>query len=247
MDWMMTANLIEIFQSLQGEGPHLAEPMVFVRFQDCALSCRFCDTPASFQRHKNFRVEQLPRSGNFFFEPNPVTVERLTELLQNFSCDTLSLTGGEPLQQASFLRQWLPTLQGRYRILLETNGVLGQELQGLLPWVDIVSMDFKIPSATGMRAFWREHESFLRIAQGKEVYVKVVISQETTEEEIRTATELVKRVAPGITFVLQPVTPFGPVRETIAAEAIERWVQLSRTQLGDVRVIPQMHPQWGIL
>jgi 7-carboxy-7-deazaguanine synthase len=242
-----TAPLIEIFQSLQGEGPHVGEPMVFVRFQDCALSCRYCDTPASFQKHVNLRVEQVPRSGKFFNEPNPVTAERLSELLQNFSSDTLSLTGGEPLQHAAFLWQWLPTLGGRYRILLETNGVLHKELEQVLPWVDIISMDFKIPSATGMRAFWREHELFLRIARAKEVYVKTVISRETTEEEIRLATDLVKRIAPQIPFVLQPVTPFGPIHKSIGAGELDRWAQLSRSQLGDVRVIPQMHPQWGML
>jgi pyruvate-formate lyase-activating enzyme len=131
--------------------------------------------------------------------------------------------------------------------LLETNGVLGKELEQVLPWVDIVSMDFKIPSATGMRTFWREHELFLEIARAKEVYVKVVISRETTEEEIRYATDLVKRIAPNIPFVLQPVTPFGEVRETIRPLQLESLLQLSRNQLGDVRVIPQMHPQWGIL
>lgn len=260
MDRTLTAQLIEIFQSLQGEGPYVGEPMVFVRFQNCALNCRYCDTPASFQKHLAFRVEKTPTltpaplpgrergsTAGFFSEPNPVTPDRLTQLLGNFPCPTLSLTGGEPLQHVAFLREWLPALQGRYRILLETNGVLHNELEQVLPWIDIVSMDFKIPSATGMRAFWREHETFLRIARAKEVYVKVVISRETTEEEIWRATDLVKRVAPQIPFVLQPVTPCGSVRETIAAQDLDRWTQLSRGQLNDVRVIPQMHPQWGIL
>jgi organic radical activating enzyme len=242
-----TAHLIEIFQSLQGEGPHVGEPMIFVRFQDCALSCRYCDTPASFERHKTFRVEEAPRSARFFAEPNPVTSARLTELLQNFSCETLSLTGGEPLQHALFLRQWLPTLAGRYRTLLETNGVLVRELQQVLPWIDTISMDLKIPSATGMRSFWREHELFLQTARAKEVYVKVVVSPETTEDEIRRAVALVKRIAPTIPFVLQPVTPCGEVRETIAPPQLESLVRFSRRQLSDVRVIPQRHPQWGVL
>ena len=50
----MPTNLIEIFSSFQGEGPHLGEPMAFLRFQDCALSCKFCDTPASFEKHADF-------------------------------------------------------------------------------------------------------------------------------------------------------------------------------------------------
>ena len=105
---MTQSNLIEIFSSFQGEGPHVGEPMAFVRFQDCALSCRFCDTPASFERHDRFRVETPPQSGLFQFYPNPVGVEGLSEILKPFAGQALSITGGEPLQHADFIAAWLP-------------------------------------------------------------------------------------------------------------------------------------------
>ncbi|KAB2837604.1 7-carboxy-7-deazaguanine synthase QueE, partial [bacterium] len=106
----MQTNLIEIFSSFQGEGPHVGEPMAFLRFQDCALSCRFCDTPASFERHARFRVEAPPQSGQFRYFPNPVDGDLLRDLLKPFSGQILSITGGEPLQQADFLAAWLPRL-----------------------------------------------------------------------------------------------------------------------------------------
>ena len=241
------ANLIEIFSSYQGEGPYVGLPMTFLRFQDCALSCSYCDTPASFEKHAQFRVETPPRSRQFASFDNPISGSELTRHLQAFMDPILSLTGGEPLQHADFLRNWLPNLPPRYKILLETNGVLPAALSKVLPWIDVVSMDLKLPSVTGMRAYWKEHAEFLRMARGKEVYVKAVVSQPTDLEEWNQALAVVEAEAPEAPFILQPVTPYGPVREEIRPEHLERLFALSQGRLKDVRVIPQVHPRLGIL
>jgi organic radical activating enzyme len=241
------ASLIEVYSSLQGEGPYTGEPMLFVRFQNCALSCRFCDTPASFKKLSEFRREEPWRSGRFVTHPSPISAERLSRLVESSGDKFLSLTGGEPLQQDAFLEYWLPQIRGPYRILLESNGVLPRALQRVVPHIDIISMDIKLPSVTGMAGFWEEHREFLRIAKQKEVYVKVVVSAGTDRAELARALALVREEAAAVPFVLQPVTPYGPVREGIGKEQLKELVELSRGVLGDVRIMPQMHPLWGIL
>ena len=44
-----TANLVEIFSSVQGEGPHVGQSTLFVRFGECDLRCRWCDSPHTWQ------------------------------------------------------------------------------------------------------------------------------------------------------------------------------------------------------
>jgi len=40
-----TLRLVEVFESLQGEGAHAGTPAVFVRFSKCSAQCVWCDTP----------------------------------------------------------------------------------------------------------------------------------------------------------------------------------------------------------
>jgi organic radical activating enzyme len=244
---MATAPVIEVFSSLQGEGPRVGERHLFVRFQDCELSCKFCDTPTSFVVNKFCRVETPPFSKKFRNLPNPLTVAQLNELLADFTESILSVTGGEPLQKVSFLKEWLPTVRPRYRVLLETAGVHSHEFKEIADVVDIVAMDVKLPSSTGMHPWWREHEAFLKAAAGKELYVKVVVTSETTQEDLKRAMELVASVDPDIPFILQPASAFARFRAVPAIEQVAGWQTMAQEALKDVRVIPQMHKQLGVL
>ena len=49
----------EIFKSIQGEGPHVGEQQVFVRFCGCNLKCRYCDTDFEISISKEFTPEEL--------------------------------------------------------------------------------------------------------------------------------------------------------------------------------------------
>ncbi len=70
-------------------------------------------------------------------------------------------------------------------------------------------MDLKVPSATGMRAFWAEHRAFLEVCghYGLATWAKVVIASDTLREEIVQAARIVAETYPEAIMVLQPASP----------------------------------------
>ncbi len=243
---MQEAQLIEIFSSFQGEGPYVGQPMSFVRFQHCAFSCRYCDTPDSFKKFKDYRVEFPQGSGQFQNYPNPASIEEIAHWLQKFNNEIISFTGGEPLHHSRFLVEALPKLKNRNpsnRFLLETSGILYQELRPLIDEIDIVSMDIKLPSVTGMKAYWEEHRQFIKIANKKELYIKAVLGKETSQEEWQQAVQLVYDEAPEAPFILQPVTPRSQKDQTLSNVELKQYFSWAKDILPTVRVIPQMHVQ----
>lgn len=240
--------IIEVFSSLQGEGPYAGTPQLFVRFQGCSLSCRFCDTPTSFINNATCRVEKKAFTGQFERMTNPLSVAELNGIVAGFhDVKTISVTGGEPLESYEFIRSWLPSLEGRYRILLETAGIHHAVLPSLLPYIDVISMDIKLPSVSGMQAYWAEHSRFLAQAGDTELYVKVVVSGDTDEGELDVAADLVADCSREIPFVIQPATPFAQFRSAPSGEQLNAWSKRVARRLNDVRIIPQLHKTLNIL
>lgn len=181
--------------------------------------------------------------------PNPVTVSAVhaaieTLLQREGECDGLSLTGGEPLLQADFLVALLDGGHLPRPRILETAGVLPRALARLLPLIDMVSMDIKLPSNSGEKPFWREHEEFLRLAAGK-VYAKILVDRETSIEEVARAAALVRQCAAGAPVFLQPITVPGD-RLALGAEELTSFYAAARKHGDDVRIVPQVHPILGI-
>jgi organic radical activating enzyme len=240
---MVTAFIDEVFSSLQGEGPRIGERHIFVRFQGCHIRCRFCDTPAAIQ--PNGDVCRAQRSLTSFEPeevPNPMTADRLSDLCTRLavpgrSRPVLSLTGGEPLLQQDFLSAWLPQMRQVFRIYLETNGIKFAALQNVVHLIDVVSMDIKLPSATGLRPFWEEHEKFLAASRGKECFVKAVMTNDTSQDDIVTAARIIFSVDPTVPFILQPATGYAAP----APAMLLAFQEMALGILGDVRVIPQVH------
>ena len=104
-------------------------------------------------------------------------------------------------------------------------------------------MDLKMPSSTGQKAFWTEHEHFIEIAQTKDLFIKTVVSMETTEEDMQKCVLLVKRIDARITFIIQPDT--FALQKGVWEKCL-RMLQLALPHLEDVRVVPQIHPLLGI-
>lgn len=227
---MKKADVVEIFSSIQGEGPHIGERHLFLRFCGCNLSCDYCDT--EFERQKTAKVY----FGKDYEEvANPFLSQELAEIVSRFDSKKhsfLSLTGGEPLIHSDFLLEFLPLVD--FRIYLETNGIMTNELKKLTSLISVVSMDIKLPSSTGLKDFYAEHEDFIKIAQkaNREVFLKAVVSNKITEAEI----QKLKEFAQTADLIIQPIS------------TDDESLKLNQDKLFEIvdkipsaRVIPQFH------
>jgi len=240
--------LSEIFVSFQGEGAHVGQRHLFIRMAGCNLRCRYCDTPDSLQRTDIYTVIWSGRAAEV--EHNPVSVAHLAGLItamltQEAPVDAIALTGGEPLTQADFLRAVLDVGRFPVPVLLETNGLLPQQLRKILPSVDIVSLDIKLPSNTGEGQRWDEHVQCLQLARTRDLYVKILVDRHTLLDDIERASSLLASVDPGIAVFMQPIT-IAAAQPSIDLERLTELYRAARRLLSSVRVLPQTHKLIGI-
>ena len=170
-------------------------------------------------------------------------VRRIRLLLDEVPHQAISLTGGEPLLHVGFIRELSASLS--MPLFLETNGTLYRELEDVIDCIDMISMDIKLPSATG-RELWEEHRRFLAVAMEREFYVKIVLAAETTQLEFRKAIDLLAGTVPNALLILQPVTPYGG-SQAASPEKVLNYQAYALQYLKDVRVIPQTHKILGQL
>ena len=223
----MKAHILEMFASIQGEGKYAGAKQVFVRFFECNMHCVWCDTPHSIgdttRRYKEYSVEEL------FAEIQTLWT----------GCHSVSLTGGEPLMQADVIQALLPHMHAaNMPVHLETNGVFPDALKKVIDGIDVIAMDLKLPSSTQCKSYWDEHAEFLKVALAKEVFIKTVVSSDTSEADVIKAKELVASIDPNVLFILQPNTydmKNGVVEKCLAFQKV------CSTDLNDVRVLPQTH------
>jgi len=240
--------LSEVFVSFQGEGAWVGQRHLFVRLAGCNIRCRYCDTPGSLERTARYQVRGPDGAVSAF--DNPVAAgdaARTVRMLvaADGAVDAIALTGGEPLVQSAFLAELLGAGAFELPVLLETNGVLPQRLPDVFPYVDMISMDIKLPSNSGEAPFWDAHRAFLEASDGKARYAKILVDEGTTDEDLERASTLLASVRPRVAAYLQPIT--GPEdRSTIGAARLTALFKLMRRRLPEVRVLPQVHKMMGI-
>ena len=99
---MLTVN--EIFHSIQGESTHTGRPCVFVRLTGCDLRCVWCDTPYAFHEGRKLDVDEVVAA------------------VEQYGCDLVEITGGEPLLQEDVYPLMDRLLATGATVLLETGG-----------------------------------------------------------------------------------------------------------------------------
>ncbi|MGC4090758.1 MAG: 7-carboxy-7-deazaguanine synthase QueE [Polyangiaceae bacterium] len=112
-----TIKINEIFASLQGEGPSLGAPSLFVRLALCNLRCDWCDTRYTWD------FERFDPA----LEVHPTPVESVAQRIREAPEARVVITGGEPLLQQPALATLLESIGDEKQVEVETNGTISPE------------------------------------------------------------------------------------------------------------------------
>ncbi|AHG72739.1 7-carboxy-7-deazaguanine synthase QueE [Mannheimia bovis] len=106
--------IVEIFESLQGEGFNTGMPSIFVRFGKCNLTCPWCDTNYN-------QFEQW-------------TLNEILAKVRSYSAKNIIITGGEPTIQPNLSLLLNQLKKEGYFLAIETNG-----LKEIPPQIDYIA------------------------------------------------------------------------------------------------------------
>lgn len=165
---MPSINVTEVFTSVQGEGPSVGQPAVFLRLSACNLACVWCDTPYSWDWKRFDRDAETQRID-------------VAELADSLAADLetvglLIITGGEPLIQQRDLIALLELVRAKVanvRFEIETNGTIAPSA-ALATLVGLFVVSPKL-SNSGMARRLRVKEAALAAFQQCRAVLKFVI------------------------------------------------------------------------
>jgi 7-carboxy-7-deazaguanine synthase len=118
--------ITEIFRSIQGESTHSGRPCTFVRLTGCPMRCVWCDSEYTFTGGKYFSIDDVLKQ------------------VQDFECNLVEVTGGEPLAQAEAFTLIERLCSKGFEVLIETGGYFSTE--DIDPRAKII-LDVKCPSS----------------------------------------------------------------------------------------------------
>lgn len=122
----MDLRITEIFLSIQGESSHAGRPCSFVRLTGCPMRCVWCDSEYTFTGGEK------------------VSFENIVAKLDEFGCNLVEVTGGEPLAQKSVFPFITELCDRGYEVLIETGGYVSTE--DVDPRAKII-LDVKCPAS----------------------------------------------------------------------------------------------------
>jgi 7-carboxy-7-deazaguanine synthase len=172
--------LSEIFFSIQGEGPDIGLPTVFVRTAGCNLECNWCDTKYSWEPGEDRPVKKV-----------------LEEVL-GYEVLRVCISGGEPLMQGGEVTKLVAGLEENgVEVLIETNGSIDLDAVERGPTTRF-AMDLKCPSS-GMQ----DRNMFTNVTKLRRGDVlKFVIAH---QEDYLFARKVLERTKTPCDVVFQPV------------------------------------------
>lgn len=209
----MSFKVVEIFESINGEGMRAGELAVFVRMKGCNLSCNYCDT--MWANEADCEFEEM-------------TADRIVERVKKSGIKNVTLTGGEPLLQKDVDKLLkLFSDEKDIRVEIETNGSVN--LSPFLKYENTsFTMDYKLPESDMEKYMDLENFKILR----KKDTLKFVAS---SVNDLKKAKDIIEKydLIGRVNIIFSPV--FGKIELTDIVDF------LKDNKLNDVRMQLQMH------
>lgn len=213
--------VVEIFNSVDGEGIRTGQPCTFIRLAGCNLRCSYCDTLYAL-----------------FGEDEPCEYEELTvgEIMERVEkrYKRITLTGGEPLIHKDCPLLVDTLLRAGYEVNIETNGSVDiAAFRNAVYRTDklFFTIDYKLPSS-GMEKdmFW---ENFMLLAPND--VIKFVVGSDEDLDMMRSVMYMLLPVYEKMPQVFAGVV-YGQYEPLKLVNAI-----MEDPQLKDVRYQIQLH------
>ena len=99
-------NVIEIFDSIDGEGSRQGLLTTFLRLHDCNIRCSYCDTTYSYGIDSIF---------------TEMTVAEVADVIESLGNHRITITGGEPLLQEAAVVELIDELNRRKAETMQDN------------------------------------------------------------------------------------------------------------------------------
>jgi len=204
--------IIEVFHSLQGEGPLTGVRTTFIRTARCNLRCSWCDSEYSFGPGRSRTIESL-----------------LAEVARHRTRH-VCLTGGEPLLQSESVRLVKQLSARGISTVIETGGSLDVSPYLGIPNV-VLSVDVKCPSSRMQNRNRWENLPRLRATD----VLKFVIAD---RKDYLFARRVIREYRGPAVLVFQPVwgTDAGRLADWVLRDRLDVRVMLQEHKLlwGDV-------------
>ena len=211
---MANFKVVEIFESINGEGRRVGQLAIFIRLQKCNLNCSYCDT----------------RWANGDDAPYTLMSEdEIYDRILKSGIKNITLTGGEPLlhKDVEILLEKIgenPNLS----LEIETNGSIELEKFSKLKNPPLFTMDYKLPSSKMENKMCLDNFKYLTLKDT----VKFVVG---TIEDLKKAKEIIERYS----LIGKCAVYFSPVFNSIDPIEIVKFMKENR--LNGVNLQVQIH------
>lgn len=180
----------EVFLSVQGEGPEIGRPSVFVRMSGCNLFCIWCDTPYTWNWEGTRFSHQHAEKYNKIKEQTRMDATELVHLIEQYDCKNIVLTGGEPLAQKQSLHELCKHLfaSATYVVDVETNATIppGEELS---EYISAYVCSPKLANSEIPRALRIKEDAMWWFSGNDRSYFKFVVENDADLDEVESIVE----------------------------------------------------------